>query len=86
MLFDWRNITRRAVEIGYLRSENRQLKEHLRSNRPEHPEVFSDIVTQDPAMYSIFHQVESIAVTGQPVLITGKRGLARRRLRRLSTN
>ena len=71
MLFDWRDITRRAVEIGDLRSENRQLKEHLRSNRPEHPEVFSDIVTQDPAMYSIFHQVESIAVTGQPVLITG---------------
>ena len=80
MLFDWRNITRRAVEIGYLRSENRQLKEHLRSNRPEHPEVFSDIVTQDPAMYSIFHQVESIAVTGQPVLITGETGVGKEKI------
>ena len=80
MLFDWRNITRRAVEIGDLRSENRQLKEHLRSNRPEHPEVFSDIVTQDPAMYSIFHQVESIAVTGQPVLITGETGVGKEKI------
>jgi PAS domain S-box-containing protein len=78
--FDWRDITRRAVEIGDLRSENRQLKEHLRSNRPEHPEVFSDIVTQDPAMYSIFHQVESIAVTGQPVLITGETGVGKEKI------
>ena len=52
--FDWRDITRRAVEIGDLRSENRQLKERLSSNRPERPEVFSDIVTQDPAMYFNF--------------------------------
>ena len=78
--FDWRDITRRAVEIGDLRSENRQLKEHLRSNRPEHPEVFSGIVTQDPAMYSIFHQVESIAVTGQPVLITGETGVGKEKI------
>ena len=78
--FDWRDITRRAVEISDLRSENRQLKEHLRSNRPERPEVFSDIVTQDPAMYSIFQQVESIAVTGQPVLITGETGVGKEKI------
>ena len=70
--FDWRDITKRAAKIGDLRSENRQLKERLNSNRPEHPEVFSDIVTQDPAMHSIFRQVESIAGSGNPVLITGE--------------
>ncbi|MDE0502836.1 MAG: PAS domain-containing protein, partial [Candidatus Poribacteria bacterium] len=45
--FIWRDITRRAVEIGDLRSENRQLMQRLSSNRPEHPEVFSDIITQN---------------------------------------
>ena len=78
--FDWRDITRRAVEIGDLRSENRQLKERLSSDRPERPEVFSDIVTQDPAMYSIFRQVESVAVTGQSVLITGETGVGKEKI------
>ena len=80
MLFDWRDITRRAVEIGDLRSENLQLKKRLSSNRPEHPEVFSDIITQDPAMYSIFRQVESIAVTGDSVFITGETGVGKEKV------
>ena len=78
--FDWRDITRRVVEIGDLRSENRQLKQRLSSNRPEHPEVFSDIITQDPAMYSIFRQVESIAGSGSPVMITGETGVGKEKI------
>ena len=78
--FDWRDITRRVVEIGGLRSENRQLMQRLSSNRPEHPEVFSDIITQDPAMYSIFRQVESIAGSGSPVLITGETGVGKEKI------
>ena len=70
--FDWRDITRRAAEIGDLRSENRQLKERLSSNRPDHPEVFFDIVTQDSTMQVIFQQIESSARSGHPVLITGE--------------
>ena len=78
--FDWRDITRRVVEVGDLRSENRQLKQRLSSNRPEHPEVFSDIITQNPAMYAIFRQVESIAVTGDTVLITGETGVGKEKI------
>ena len=78
--FDWRDITRRVAEIGDLRSENRQLRERLSSSRPKHPEVFSDIITQDPAMYSIFRQVESIAVTGDTVLITGETGVGKEKI------
>ncbi len=78
--FDWRDITRRVVEIGDLRSENRQLKQRLSSNRPERPEVFSDIITQNPAMYSIFRQVESIAGSGSPVLITGETGVGKEKI------
>ena len=78
--FDWRDITRRVVETGGLRSENRQLKERLSSNRLEYPEAFSNIVTQDPAMYSIFHRVESIAGSGNPVLITGETGVGKEKI------
>ena len=78
--FDWRDITRRLAEVGDLRSENRQLKEHLSSNKLEHPEVFFDVVTQDPAMYSIFRRVELVAVTGQPVLITGETGVGKEKI------
>ena len=78
--FDWRDITRRVVETGGLRSENRQLKERLSSNIPERPEVFSDIITQDPAMYSIFRHVESISVTGDTVLITGETGVGKEKI------
>ena len=78
--FDWRDITRREAEIGDLRSENRKLMERLSSNRPEHPEVFSDIITQDPAMYSIFCQVESIAGSVSSVLITGETGVGKEKI------
>ena len=78
--FDWRDITKRVVETGDLRSENRRLKARLSSNIPERPEVFSDIVTQDPAMYSIFRHVESISVTGDTVLITGETGVGKEKI------
>ena len=78
--FDWRNITRHAEDMDDLRSENRQLKQHLRSNRPEHPEAFSDIVTQDPAMDIVFRRVELVASSTQPVLITGETGVGKERI------
>ena len=78
--FDWRDITRRAVEIGDLRSENRQLKERLQLNSLKHPQAFSDIVTQNPAMYLIFRQAESIAGSGNPVLITGETGVGKEKI------
>ena len=78
--FDWRDITRRVVETGGLRSENRKLRDHLSSNRPEHPEAFSDIITQSPAMYAIFRQVESIVGSVNPVLITGETGVGKEKI------
>ena len=78
--FDWRDITLRAVEIGDLRSENRQLKRRLSSDNLEHPEAFSDIVTQAPAMDIIFRRVELVAPSTQPVLITGETGVGKERI------
>ena len=78
--FDWRDITRRVVEVGELRTENRQLKGRLSSDSLEHPEAFSDIVTQDPAMDIIFRRVELVAPSTQPVLITGETGVGKERI------
>ncbi len=78
--FDWRNITRRAVEVGNLRTENRQLKERLSSDNLEHPEAFSDIVTQDPAMDIVFRRVELVAASTQAVLITGETGVGKEKI------
>ncbi len=75
--FDWRDITRRAVEIADLRSENRQLTARLSSDSLEHPEAFSHIVTQNPAMDIIFRRVELVAASVHPVLITGETGVGK---------
>ena len=78
--FDWRDITRRVVEVGNLRTENRQLKGRLSCDSLEHPEAFSDIVTQAPAMDIIFRRVELVAASAQPVLITGETGVGKERI------
>ena len=78
--FNWRDITRHATEIGDLRSENRRLKGHLSCDSLEHPEAFSDIVTQAPAMDIIFRRVELVAASTQPVLITGETGVGKERI------
>ena len=78
--FDWRDITRRVMDVGELHSENRQLKQRLSSNRLEHPEAFSDIVTQDPAMDIVFRRIELVAPSAQPVLITGETGVGKERI------
>jgi DNA-binding NtrC family response regulator len=43
----------------------------------DHPEAFERIVTNNLKMLSIFQQIESIAGTSQPVLITGETGVGK---------
>ena len=69
---------RRGVEISDLRRQNRQLKDRLLSDTLEHPEAFSDIVTQNRTMYAVFQYVETIARTALPVLITGETGVGKK--------
>ena len=78
--FDWRDITRRVVEVDDLRSENRQLIKRLRTESPEHPDAFSDIVTQDPSMDIVFRRVELVASSAQPVLVTGETGVGKEKI------
>ncbi len=65
---------RNAFEICALRNELMTLKGLPNQRKLSHPHYFEKIVTQDPVMLSLFGYVESIASSGQPVLILGETG------------
>jgi DNA-binding NtrC family response regulator len=68
---------KRAIEIRELQRENRLLKAHVLSDQLEHPEAFSEIVTDSETMRSIFQYIEAISISSQPVLITGETGVGK---------
>jgi DNA-binding NtrC family response regulator len=68
---------KRAIELRELQRENRLLKAHVLFDQLEHPEAFSEIVTDSEAMRSIFQYIEAISNTSQPVLITGETGVGK---------
>jgi DNA-binding NtrC family response regulator len=68
---------RHAIEMKEVRNENALLKRYLLSDKLEHPEAFSAMVTQNNTMRSIFQYVEAIAKTSMPVLITGETGVGK---------
>jgi transcriptional regulator with PAS, ATPase and Fis domain len=43
----------------------------------EHPEIFEKIITKERKMLSIFHDLESISLTSQPILVTGETGVGK---------
>jgi DNA-binding NtrC family response regulator len=50
------------------------LEKSLFSEGPNHPEYFKHIITVNKKMLDIFKLVEAIAITDEPVLITGETG------------
>ncbi|MBN2736971.1 MAG: sigma-54-dependent Fis family transcriptional regulator [Spirochaetales bacterium] len=68
---------RRALEIRELQDEVCFLKQQVLSEKIDHPEAFSEIITADTAMKSIFKYIEAIAITPKPVLITGESGVGK---------
>jgi DNA-binding NtrC family response regulator len=68
---------KRAIELRELQRENRLLRAHVLSDKLEHPEVFSEIVTSSSRMRSIFQYVEAIAASPRPLLITGETGVGK---------
>jgi DNA-binding NtrC family response regulator len=67
----------RAIRMFELQRENRELRNHLLHDRLEYPDAFSEIVTQNKALRSIFQYMESVARSPQPVLITGESGVGK---------
>ncbi len=65
---------RNAAEIQALRSEVFSLKGIGLGGDLHKPKVFERIITRSPQMLNSFRYIESIATTGQPVLILGETG------------
>ena len=68
---------RRGINLSEARHENKVLKDYLLTDKLEHPEVFSEIVTCDKSMRAVFQYIEAIARTILPVLITGETGVGK---------
>lgn len=68
---------KRALELRDLKKENSALKKYLFSDSLENPDAFSDIITNNKIMLSIFKYLESTARTSRPVLIVGDTGVGK---------
>lgn len=71
------NVIRHALEIGGLRDENSMLRKSMIYNTLGEPSVFGAIRTESQLMKSLFLYIQSVAVTSQPVLITGETGVGK---------
>ncbi len=67
-------VAKRALETLELRQEVSALRERILDVKLGNPAFFSSIVTNDEKMNRIFHYLEAVAPTNQPVLITGQTG------------
>ena len=68
---------RRVIELRELQRENLLLRAQVLSEKLEHPEAFSEIVTNSASMRSIFQYIEAISISPQPLLITGETGVGK---------
>ncbi len=68
---------KKALEWRGLRQQVGALKRSLLSGRLEHADAFTTIVTCSSKMHAVFQYMESIAKTGEPVLITGETGVGK---------
>jgi DNA-binding NtrC family response regulator len=64
----------RALRESSLLKEIDSLKDELLNGQLRHQEAFTATITQNPTMIAAMQYLEAIAVTAQPVLITGETG------------
>jgi DNA-binding NtrC family response regulator len=64
----------KALEIFSLKRQMTLLEQHLFTGRLDHPHAFSSIVGASRKMQAVFQYCEVIAVSRQPVLVTGETG------------
>ena len=67
----------RALAFTALQQENRQLKEQVLSGKLEHGEAFAGIITASRKMTAIFHYIEAVAGSAEPILVTGESGVGK---------
>lgn len=67
----------RAIELRGIQREYSSFKERVLTDTLDHAEAFSEIVSQNSKMRSLFQYVEAIARTARPVLIVGETGVGK---------
>lgn len=67
----------KALELHALRNEIYSLKQRLFTDKLEHEDAFSSIITNSQKMKAVFQYVEVVAGSQQPVLITGETGVGK---------
>ena len=67
----------RAAAYRMLQRENQALRRQILAEHTPRSDAFADIVTRDAKMLAVFHYVEAIAATFQPVLIRGETGVGK---------
>ena len=68
---------KRAIELRELQRENLRLKDQVLSDKLEHPEAFTEIITISLKMKAIFQYIEAVSVSPRPLLITGETGVGK---------
>lgn len=66
-----------AIEVRELRSEKALLHKRRRKKELQEPDAFSEILTNNEELLSIFLYIEAIAQSSQPVVITGETGVGK---------
>lgn len=67
----------RALAAAEKQREYQSLKTRFFQERLERPEVFAGIITRSRKMQSIFHYIEAVAASAEPVLIVGESGVGK---------
>jgi DNA-binding NtrC family response regulator len=70
-------INQMRQELSSLRGHVSSLKHHLLTDKLEYASAFSSILTNSKKMRAIFHYVETIAKSKEPVLIMGETGVGK---------
>ncbi len=76
----------RAIEHRTLHESISQLPEHLARNELVNEKAFEQLVSQDPEVIHLFHELETIAAGEASIFLMGERGTGRRTLAFASHN
>lgn len=67
----------RAIRLQELQRENRTMSACILNGELKHPEAFEGIVTTDRSMHAIFSYIEAVAMSPEPLLISGESGVGK---------
>ncbi|MEO0442230.1 MAG: sigma-54 dependent transcriptional regulator [Pseudomonadota bacterium] len=77
---------KRTVLMQQMRRENSSLQQRMLSDQLETPDLFEGFISRNKTINAIFHYIESLSNSIQPVLITGESGTGKELIARACHN